>query len=169
MTELPADLVELAGFVAADHLLGGHLHAAAFRFQPIQRGAIDLQDTLGRLFEPNQLQGVVHLLNDDRGASGAGKSEIGGAFARALGVPFFRSPERALRALAAIQKAYGDWGGAQCGYCTPGFMVTVKALLDRNPDPTEEDIRRDCDLSQFYYYEFSTNEDAKDLYFWGFK
>jgi carbon-monoxide dehydrogenase small subunit len=45
-------------------------------------------------------------------------------------------------ALAAIQKAYGDWGGAQCGYCTPGFMVTVKALLDSNPDPSEEDIRR---------------------------
>jgi carbon-monoxide dehydrogenase small subunit len=44
-------------------------------------------------------------------------------------------------ALAAIQKAYGDWGGAQCGYCTPGFMVTVKALMDRNPDPTEDDIR----------------------------
>jgi carbon-monoxide dehydrogenase small subunit len=44
-------------------------------------------------------------------------------------------------ALAAIQKAYGDWGGAQCGYCTPGFMVTVKALLDRNPDPTQEEIR----------------------------
>jgi carbon-monoxide dehydrogenase small subunit len=44
-------------------------------------------------------------------------------------------------ALAAIQKAYGDWGGAQCGYCTPGFMITVKALLDRNPDPTEEDIK----------------------------
>ena len=44
-------------------------------------------------------------------------------------------------ALAAIQKAYGDWGGAQCGYCTPGFIVTVKALLDNNPDPTEEEIR----------------------------
>jgi carbon-monoxide dehydrogenase small subunit len=44
-------------------------------------------------------------------------------------------------ALAAIQKAYGDWGGAQRGYCTPGFMITVKALLDRNPEPTEEDIR----------------------------
>ncbi|HWX55692.1 MAG TPA: (2Fe-2S)-binding protein [Verrucomicrobiae bacterium] len=44
-------------------------------------------------------------------------------------------------ALAAIQKAYGDWGGAQCGYCTPGFMVTVKALLDNNPEPTEDDIR----------------------------
>jgi aerobic-type carbon monoxide dehydrogenase small subunit (CoxS/CutS family) len=29
----------------------------------------------------------------------------------------------------------------QCGYCTPGFLVTAKALLDRNPHPTEEDIR----------------------------
>jgi carbon-monoxide dehydrogenase small subunit len=45
-------------------------------------------------------------------------------------------------ALAAIQKAYGDWGGAQCGYCTPGFMITVKALLARNPDPSEEEIRQ---------------------------
>src|SRR5919197_294334 len=44
-------------------------------------------------------------------------------------------------ALAAIQKAYGDWGGAQCGYCTPGFMMTVKALLAANPDPTEDEIR----------------------------
>ena len=44
-------------------------------------------------------------------------------------------------ALAAIQKAYGDWGGAQCGYCTPGFMMTVKALLAENPTPSEEEIR----------------------------
>ena len=43
--------------------------------------------------------------------------------------------------LAAIQKAYGDWGGAQCGYCTPGFMMTVKHLLAVNPDPTEDEIR----------------------------
>ena len=44
-------------------------------------------------------------------------------------------------ALAAIQKAYGDWGGAQCGFCTPGFMMTVKHLLATNPNPTEEDVR----------------------------
>jgi aerobic carbon-monoxide dehydrogenase small subunit len=44
-------------------------------------------------------------------------------------------------ALAAIQKAYGDWGGAQCGYCTPGFMVVVKHLMDNNPEPSEEDVR----------------------------
>jgi carbon-monoxide dehydrogenase small subunit len=43
--------------------------------------------------------------------------------------------------LAAIQKAYGDWGGSQCGYCTPGFMITVKHLLAVNPDPTDEEIR----------------------------
>ena len=43
--------------------------------------------------------------------------------------------------LAAIQKAYGDWGGAQCGYCTPGFMMTVKHLLTVNRHPTEQDIR----------------------------
>ena len=43
--------------------------------------------------------------------------------------------------LAAIQKAYGDWGGAQCGYCTPGFIMTVKHLLANNPEPSEEEIR----------------------------
>ena len=43
--------------------------------------------------------------------------------------------------LAAIQKAYGEWGGAQCGYCTPGFIMTVKSLLAENPNPSEEDIR----------------------------
>ena len=44
-------------------------------------------------------------------------------------------------ALAAIQKAYGEWGGAQCGFCTPGFMMTVKYLLATNRNPTEEEIR----------------------------
>jgi len=43
--------------------------------------------------------------------------------------------------LAAIQKAYGEWGGAQCGFCTPGFIMTVKFLLANNPDPTEAEVR----------------------------
>ena len=43
--------------------------------------------------------------------------------------------------LAAIQKAYGDWGGAQCGFCTPGFMMTVKSLMAENPDPSEAEVR----------------------------
>ena len=43
--------------------------------------------------------------------------------------------------LAALQKAYGDFGGAQCGFCTPGFMMTVKWLLANNQDPSEQEIR----------------------------
>jgi aerobic-type carbon monoxide dehydrogenase small subunit (CoxS/CutS family) len=43
--------------------------------------------------------------------------------------------------LAAIQKAYGDWGGSQCGYCTPGFIMASAGLLRRNPRPTDDEIR----------------------------
>jgi aerobic-type carbon monoxide dehydrogenase small subunit (CoxS/CutS family) len=38
-------------------------------------------------------------------------------------------------------EAYMKHSCMQCGICTPGFIVTAKALLDRNPDPTEEDIK----------------------------
>lgn len=40
-----------------------------------------------------------------------------------------------------IQQAFADVGAAQCGYCTPGMVISTKALLDENPNPTEEDIR----------------------------
>ncbi len=43
--------------------------------------------------------------------------------------------------LAALQKAYGDFGGSQCGFCTPGFMMTVRWLLANNPEPSENEIR----------------------------
>jgi aerobic carbon-monoxide dehydrogenase small subunit len=43
--------------------------------------------------------------------------------------------------LHPIQKAFIQDGGAQCGYCTPGMLMMSKALLDENPDPTEEEIR----------------------------
>ena len=38
-------------------------------------------------------------------------------------------------------EAYADNHAMQCGYCTPGFVVTSKSLLDRTPDPTEQEIR----------------------------
>ncbi len=44
--------------------------------------------------------------------------------------------------LSAVQHAWGSGVGAQCGFCTPGFMLTIKALLDTNPDPTDEEIKR---------------------------
>jgi aerobic-type carbon monoxide dehydrogenase small subunit (CoxS/CutS family) len=43
--------------------------------------------------------------------------------------------------LHPLQEAFADLGAAQCGYCTPGFLVTAKALLDRHPHPTREQIR----------------------------
>jgi aldehyde oxidoreductase len=43
--------------------------------------------------------------------------------------------------LHPIQLAWIVHGGAQCGFCTPGFIVSVKALLDENPDPSREAVR----------------------------
>ena len=43
--------------------------------------------------------------------------------------------------LHPIQKTFLQDGGAQCGYCTPGMLMMSKALLDENPNPSEEEIR----------------------------
>ncbi len=43
--------------------------------------------------------------------------------------------------LDPVQEAIIDHGGVQCGFCTPGMLISARALLDRNPQPTEEDIR----------------------------
>jgi carbon-monoxide dehydrogenase small subunit len=43
--------------------------------------------------------------------------------------------------LHPIQAAFKEEHGLQCGFCTPGMMLTGKALLDRNPSPTEDDVR----------------------------
>jgi carbon-monoxide dehydrogenase small subunit len=46
-------------------------------------------------------------------------------------------------ALHPIQKAFINGFALQCGYCTPGFLMATHALLSRNPNPTEEEIRKD--------------------------
>ena len=43
--------------------------------------------------------------------------------------------------LHPLQQKFLDHAALQCGVCTPGFLVAAKALLDRNPDPTETDVR----------------------------
>lgn len=42
-------------------------------------------------------------------------------------------------ALSDVQQAFVDAGAVQCGYCTPGFVLAVTDLLDRNPDPAREE------------------------------
>ena len=44
--------------------------------------------------------------------------------------------------LARIQKAFVDYGAVQCGFCSPGMSMSTVALLQKNPKPTEEEIRR---------------------------
>ena len=43
--------------------------------------------------------------------------------------------------LHPLQRAFLDEGGVQCGFCTPGMLISATALLERNPKPTEEEVR----------------------------
>jgi carbon-monoxide dehydrogenase small subunit len=43
--------------------------------------------------------------------------------------------------LDPVQTALMEAGGVQCGFCTPGVLISARALLDRNPEPTEEEIK----------------------------
>ncbi|MBN1266779.1 MAG: (2Fe-2S)-binding protein [Anaerolineales bacterium] len=42
----------------------------------------------------------------------------------------------------ALQEAFIEKTGTQCGFCTPGMLISARALLDRNPDPSEEEIKQ---------------------------
>ena len=44
--------------------------------------------------------------------------------------------------LHPVQEAFVDHHAIQCGFCSPGMILTANALLDKNPNPTEEEIRR---------------------------
>ncbi|HQF81105.1 MAG TPA: (2Fe-2S)-binding protein, partial [Flexilinea sp.] len=44
--------------------------------------------------------------------------------------------------LSELQQAFVDHGAVQCGFCTPGMILAAQALLDKNPHPTEAEIRR---------------------------
>jgi carbon-monoxide dehydrogenase small subunit len=46
--------------------------------------------------------------------------------------------------LHPLQTAFADHGAAQCGYCTPGFLLAARELLDRNPDATRAEIMEAC-------------------------
>src|SRR5437763_3489263 len=56
--------------------VAGHFHAAAFSYRPIQRGQIELKSSIKGLFEGQTLEGILHLLTDDRALSGSGQTEL---------------------------------------------------------------------------------------------
>ena len=110
--------------------------------------------------EPNKL--LLDVLRQDLGLTGSKRacddSSCGSCTVQVDGVPMLSCTLLAASCegqeittvegladhggLAALQKAYGDFGGAQCGFCTPGFMMTVSWLVANNPDPTEDEIRQ---------------------------
>ena len=70
--------------------------------------------------------------------------------------------------LDPIQQAFIDHGGFQCGICTPGMILSTRALLDWNPDPDDEDIRQWmmgnlCRCTGYYKIEESVRAAAKAL------
>ena len=51
------------------------------------------------------------------------------------------APDSAVRPLSAVQAAFRDHHALQCGFCTPGFVISATAFLREHPDPTDEQIR----------------------------
>ena len=106
---------------------------------------------------------LLDTLRDDLGLTGAkeccGKGECGSCTIIMDGEPIcaclvFTAQAEGARIITVegvgggpdqldpVQAAFVNEGAAQCGYCTPGFIVAARALLDRNPHPTAEEIRR---------------------------
>jgi anti-anti-sigma factor len=56
--------------------LHGHFHAAAFSYRPLKKRRLNLQETVQKLFNDEEIQAVLHLLNDDRAISGSGESQF---------------------------------------------------------------------------------------------
>ena len=110
--------------------------------------------------EPNRT--LLEMLRTDLGLTGAkhgcGEGDCGACTVLLDGVPVNACLVLALEtegrtvttiegidqgtALHPLQEAFLEAGAVQCGYCTPGMILSAKALLDRVPAPTESDVRR---------------------------
>jgi len=72
----PAGLKPFVRPIRKGSLLSGHFHAAAFGYKPLQKGRVEMRAAVRSLFDAGGLQGVVHILADDRETAGAGESEL---------------------------------------------------------------------------------------------
>ena len=109
--------------------------------------------------EPRLL--LVHYLRDDLGLTGthvgcdtsncgACTVHVDGVSAKSCTMLAVQADGRSIKTIEGmasgadlhpLQQAFWDQHGLQCGFCTPGMMLAAKALLDENPDPSEEDVR----------------------------
>ena len=74
--ELKTWVRPLGASAKSETLIFGHLHAAAFSYRPVPRGKIELKESVRALFEGQTLEGILHLLYDDRVGSGPRESEL---------------------------------------------------------------------------------------------
>jgi carbon-monoxide dehydrogenase small subunit len=112
------------------------------------------------LVEPNTL--LLHVLRDDLGLTGTkyscGTGQCGSCTVIVNGEPVLSCILLAVAAdgadivtieglsapagtLHSVQEAFLDQGAIQCGFCTPGLVLMAKDLLEKNPNPSETDIR----------------------------
>jgi anti-anti-sigma factor len=75
-TAAPPGLAPFLRPMAKGSRLSGHFHAAAFGYRPLQKGRVELRTAVRGLFDAGGLEGVLHLLADDRTIAGAGESEL---------------------------------------------------------------------------------------------
>ena len=114
------------------------------------RAAVELRKTLADFLREDCLATSVHL-GCEHGVCGACTVLLDGAAvrscllfavqARGAAVTTVEGLAGADGSLSPVQEAFRDCHGLQCGFCTPGFIVSVTAFLAENPDPTLAEIR----------------------------
>lgn len=115
---------------------------------------------LNKMVDPNQR--LVDFLRNDLGLIGAkigcGQGDCGtctvimnGKAIRSCVIPVLKAQDAVIETIEGLargeklhplQEEFINKGAVQCGFCTPGMIMSAKALLDKNPDPTPEEVKK---------------------------